>query len=131
METKEIIEAVLEKVPHQPPFRFIDQISFLDETCIKGDYYLSPDADFYRGHFQGYPITPGVILTEIMAQTGMVVFGIYLMMLNGEKAFKNMACMLTETNIKFKKQAPPGQRVFVFSEKLFFRHGKLQCNLSL
>ena len=131
MESKEIIEAVLEKVPHQPPFRFVDEISFLEETGIKGNYYLSPDADFYRGHFPGYPITPGVILTEIMAQTGMVAFGIYLMMLNGEKTFKNMACMLTETNIKFKKQVTPGQRVYVHSEKLLFRHGKLQCNISL
>jgi 3-hydroxyacyl-[acyl-carrier-protein] dehydratase len=128
---KEIIAAVLNKIPHQPPFRFIDEITYLDETCIEGNYFLKKDADFYKGHFPGFPITPGVILTEIMAQIGMVAFGIYLMMIQGETAFTNMATMLTETNIKFKKRVLPQQKVFVHSEKIFFRHGKLQCNISL
>jgi 3-hydroxyacyl-[acyl-carrier-protein] dehydratase len=131
MESKEIIEAVLNKIPHQAPFRFIDEITYLDDKRIEGNYFLKEDADFYKGHFPGFPVTPGVILTEIMAQIGMVAFGIYLMMLKGETTFANMATMLTETNIKFKKRVSPGQKVFVHSEKIFFRHGKLQCNISL
>ena len=128
---KKIIATVLDKIPHQPPFRFIDEITYLDNNRIEGNYFLKEDADFYKGHFPEFPITPGVILTEIMAQIGMVAFGIYLMIMQGETAFKNMATMLTETNIKFKKQVLPGQKVFVHSEKIFFRHGKLQCNISL
>ena len=61
----------------------------------------------------------------------MVAFGIYLLMLEGESAFNNMAALLTETNIKFKKQVLPGQKVFVQSEKILFRHGRLRCNVSL
>ena len=131
MESKEVLSAVLNKVPHQPPFRFIDVITYLDSTRIEGNFFLKEDADFYKGHFPGFPVTPGVLLTEIMAQTGMVAFGIYLMMLEGETAFTNMVTLLTETNIKFKKQVLPGQKVFVISEKTLFRHGKLQCNISL
>jgi len=131
MESKEIIDAILNKIPQQPPFRFIDEITYLDDNLIEGNYFLNANADFYKGHFPGFPITPGVILTEIMAQTGMVAFGIYLMMLQGETAFTNMATMLTETNIKFKKTVLPQQKVFVRSEKIFFRHGRLQCNVSL
>lgn len=131
METKEIIDAILAKIPHQPPFRFIDEITYLDDTHIEGNYFLKENADFYIGHFPGFPVTPGVILTEIMAQIGMVAFGIYLMMLGGETGFTNMATLLTETNIKFKKQVLPGQKVFARSEKILFRHGKLQCNVSL
>jgi 3-hydroxyacyl-[acyl-carrier-protein] dehydratase len=128
---KEIIAAVLNKIPHQYPFRFVDEITYLDDTRIEGNYFLKEESDFYKGHFPGFPITPGVLLTEIMAQTGMVAFGIYLMMMQGETSFTNMATMLTETNIKFKKQVLPQQKVFVRSEKVFFRHGKLQCNVSL
>ena len=68
METKEIIDAILAKIPHQSPFRFIDEISYLDDTRIEGNYFLKKNADFYKGHFPGFPVTPGVILTEIMAQ---------------------------------------------------------------
>ena len=131
MESADMRLEVLQKVPHRPPFRFIDEISYLDAGRIEGNYRLKEDENFYAGHFPGFPITPGVILTEIMAQTGMVAFGIYLMMLEGETAFKNMATLLTETNIKFKKQVLPGEKVFVHSEKLLFRHGKLQCYISL
>ncbi len=122
---------VLNKVPQQQPFRFIDDITYLDDSRIEGNFFLNEELDFYKGHFPGLPVTPGVILTEIMAQVGMVAFGIYLMIREGETDFKNMAALLTETNIRFKKQVAPGQKVFVQSKKILFRHGKLQCNITL
>ena len=131
MESQKILAEVLDKVPQQYPFRYIDEITYLDHIRIEGNYFLKEDLDFYKGHFPGYPITPGVILTEIMAQIGMVAFGIYLMMLDGETSFTNMAALLTETNIKFKKQVLPEQKVFVQSEKILFRHGRLRCNVFL
>ena len=131
MEPERICSQVLDKVPHQPPFRFIDEITFLDLSRIEGNYFLKETLDFYRGHFPGFPVTPGVIQIEIMAQIGMVAFGIYLLMQEGETSFKNMVALLTDTNIKFKKQVVPGQRVHVNSEKLLFRYGRLQCNVSL
>ena len=131
MVSEKLFADVLNKVPQQHPFRFIDEITYLDETRIEGNYLLKEDEAFYEGHFPGFAVTPGVILTEIMAQVGMVAFGIYLLMMKGETAFSNMAALLTETNIKFKKQVQPGQKVYVRSEKVHFRHGRLQCNISL
>ncbi len=131
MESTNVLTEVLEKVPQRSPFRFIDEITSLDENHIEGNYFLRNDADFYKGHFPDFPITPGVILTEIIAQVGMVAFGIYLMMQEGETDFKNMVALLTETNIRFKKQVLPGQKVFVRSEKNLFRHGRLRCNVFL
>ncbi len=131
MESERVIVKVLNLVPQQPPFRFIDEITFLDRDRIEGNYYLHESLDFYKGHFPGYPVTPGVIQIEIMAQIGMVAFGIYLLMLEGETTFRDMVALLTETNIKFKKTVFPGQKVFVKSEKILFRHGRLRCNVSL
>ena len=61
----------------------------------------------------------------------MVAFGIYLMIIEGETEFKDMATLLTDINIRFRKQVTPGQKVFVTSEKTVFRHGRLQCKISL
>jgi len=131
MESERIFTDVLDKVPHQPPFRFIDEIIFLSHNHIEGNYFLKETLDFYSGHYPGFPVTPGVIQIEIMAQIGMVAFGIYLLMQEGETDFKNMIALLTDTNIKFKKQVFPGQKVFVHSDKILFRHGRLRCNVSL
>ncbi len=122
---------ILQAIPHQPPFRFVDAITHLDTNGIEGNYYLSPTLDFYKGHFPNNPITPGVILTEIMAQIGLVAFGIYLLMEQGHTLHSNMLTLLTETNIKYKQAVLPNQTVYVQAQKIIFRHGKLQCKVQL
>ncbi len=74
-------EKILAAVPQQPPFRFIETIRELDEEGIVGSYRFRRDEYFYRGHFPGRPVTPGVILIEAMAQTGVVAHGLYLSLL--------------------------------------------------
>ena len=66
---------VLDLIPQRDPFRFIDDILELDDDHIVGTYRFRPDADFYRGHFPGNPVTPGVILIESLAQVGIVALG--------------------------------------------------------
>ncbi len=75
----ELKKEILALVPQQAPFRFIDEIISMDEENITGAYRFKEDEFFYRGHFPGRPITPGVILIETMAQVGATAFGIYLM----------------------------------------------------
>ena len=69
---------IFDLLPYRSTFRFVDEISFLDPGKVIGHYTLKKDAFFYEDHFVGYPVTPGAILTEIMAQIGLVVLGIYL-----------------------------------------------------
>ncbi|MEE2664712.1 MAG: hypothetical protein VX681_11400 [Myxococcota bacterium] len=71
-------DEVLARIPQQEPFRFIDGIDELDPNHIVAHYTFREAAEFYRGHFPGNPITPGVLLTEAMAQAGVVAFGLYL-----------------------------------------------------
>ena len=81
---RETIKTILMAVPQQAPFRFIDDILEVDERRITGGYRFREDEYFYRGHFPGRPVTPGVILIEAMAQTGVVAFGLYLSLLKNE-----------------------------------------------
>ena len=67
---------ILDLLPYKSSFRFVDNISAIDENGVTGDYTLRKDAFFYEDHFVGNPVTPGVIITEIMAQIGVVALGI-------------------------------------------------------
>src|SRR5215468_6660414 len=107
-------------VPHRPPFRFIDEIVELDASHIVAAYRFRPDADFYRGHFPGNPITPGVLLIEAMAQAGVVAHGIYL--LGGATAGQaTMLTLFTEAAVEFTGIVRPGERVLIRGRKLVFR----------
>lgn len=79
------LENILAKLPYSKPFHFVDELLHVDENSITGTYTYSEDLDFYKGHFSGNPVTPGVILTETMAQIGMVCLGIFLLKDNFNK----------------------------------------------
>jgi 3-hydroxyacyl-[acyl-carrier-protein] dehydratase len=125
---------ILEKLPYKSSFRFIDNISELNENGITGDYTLRKDAFFYEDHFPGQPITPGVILTEIMAQIGLVILGIYIMNAtenSDENQIGILFPLLTSTDVSFYKIVLPGQKVTVISKKEYFRFNKLKCNIQM
>ena len=71
--------ALLDAIPQREPFRFIDEILDVDDEHIVAAHRFLPDAPFYRGHFPGRPITPGVLLVEAMAQAAVVAHGIWLL----------------------------------------------------
>jgi 3-hydroxyacyl-[acyl-carrier-protein] dehydratase len=127
-------QQVLERVPQQEPFRFIDEILELGEEHIVAAYHFREDHDFYRGHFPGYPITPGVILIEAMAQAGVVALGIHLMAreLGLEEAAKYQT-LFTDASVEFGAIVPPGTRVVTTGRKVFFRRRKLkaECEMRL
>jgi 3-hydroxyacyl-[acyl-carrier-protein] dehydratase len=123
MKFKEIIS----KLPYSKPFLFVDEITEIDENRVVGCYTFDEKLDFYKGHFKDNPITPGVILTEVMAQIGLVCLGIYL-----NKNFdKSNAIALTSMNVDFLKPVFPNEKVTVISEKIYFRFGKLKCKVKM
>ena len=118
--------AVLAAVPHRPPFRFIDEILELDRDHVVAAYRFRPDADFYRGHFPGNPITPGVLLVETMAQAGVVALGIYL---HGPDT--GMVTLFTDATVEFTGIVRPGDRVLVRGRKLLFRRNLLRSAVEM
>ncbi len=123
-------EQVLELVPQKPPFRFIDRLVELTDDGAVGEYTFKPDEVFYPGHFPGNPVTPGVILTETMCQTGIVALGLYLLGLEHPiEEVKKMVTLLTESNVEFERMVRPGDTVRVKAEKVFWRRRKLKSNV--
>jgi len=108
---------------------FVNEILSVSEESIQGSYTFEPDSFFYQGHFKGNPITPGVILTECMAQIGLVCFGIYL--LKDENISEKSTIALSATEIDFFLPVFPGEKVTVISEKIYFRFQKLKCKVKL
>jgi len=130
-----IKQEVLELVPQKAPFRFIDEIISLDEDGIVGAYRFRKDEFFYRGHFPGRPITPGVILVETMAQIGVVAFGLYLLACQRNVRPSQMKGPLSlfslADNIEFKGIVAPGERVIVKGRKIYLRKGALKVDVTM
>ena len=61
---------IMEILPHRPPFLFIDKIYELSDDLVIGVKNVTIDEDFFKGHFPEYPVMPGVIIIEAMAQMG-------------------------------------------------------------
>jgi len=120
---------ILNLLPYKSSFRFVDNISSLTENEVVGDYTLRTDAFFYEDHFVNNPVTPGVIITEIMAQIGLVVLGIFLT--GSENGLDKVFPLLTSTEVSFFKMVLPGEKVTVISKKEYFRFGKLKCYIEM
>jgi 3-hydroxyacyl-[acyl-carrier-protein] dehydratase len=91
-------------LPHREPFLFVDRIEKADEEEIIG-YRRFTEADFFfSGHFPGYPVVPGVILLETLAQCG----GAGVRMVTGNLGLFFLASM---EKVKFRRQVRPGEEV--------------------
>ena len=120
-------DQVLELLPQQEPFRFVDRILELNEERIIATYRFRPEADFYRGHFPGNPVTPGVILLEAVAQVGVVALGIYLFALeHSREELERTVTLFADAEVEFSGVVPPDTEVTISARKVFWRRNKLR-----
>ncbi len=124
METSEIIS----KLPYSKSFLFVDEILSISENGVEGTFTYDENLEFYKGHFKNNPVTPGVILTETMAQIGVVCLGIYLL---GSELNANTKIGMTSSEIEYLKPVFPNEKVIVLSEKIYYRFGKLKCKVKM
>jgi len=123
----ESLKEIIEALPYRPPFLFVDALEEVTENGSKGYYQLKKDEYFYQGHFPDNPITPGVILIEIMAQIGLVCYGIYLEKekLKGQEAL--LVHIFTSAAVDFLGPVYPEDQLEITAKKIYYRFNKLKC----
>ena len=121
---------LLRHMPQQEPFRFVDEVLEADERHIVCRYTYRPEDGFYRGHFPGQPVTPGVILLETMAQSGVVLQGIYLLLKEGSST-SEYRTMFTDAQVEWHSPVKPGETVTIHAELLTWRKMRIRSKVEL
>lgn len=104
-------EQIKSFIPHRDPFLFVDSVIELEpEVKIIASKRFGSELDFFRGHFPGNPIVPGVILLEALAQAGGVLFASSFPEKIREKGGFNVYLMGADA-VKFRKPVLPGDDV--------------------
>lgn len=97
------VNAIMEVLPHRPPFLLVDKILELTENHVVGLKNVTMNEPFFVGHFPGAPVMPGVLIIEAMAQAG----GILALSVVPDPE-NYLTFFLKMDNVKFKKQVTPG-----------------------
>ena len=123
-------QEIIKLLPYAEPFLFVDEVISVSEDGVIGTYTYPKESDFYRGHFKNNPITPGVILTDTMAQIGVVCLGIFLNLDNIQDV-KDLQIAMTSSEVEYLLPVLPEEKVTVTSTKVYYRFGKLKCAVSM
>ncbi len=96
-------EQIMELIPHRDPFLLIDTIEEMEVgKSVVATKYMSPDEFWFKGHFPEYPVVPGVLMIEMMAQAGAAA----MLALPENKG--KLGLFAGINNAKFKRQVVPG-----------------------
>lgn len=126
----ELSQKIISKLPYGEGFLFVDEITYVDENRIVGNYTFKADAPYYKWHFKHRPVTPGVLLIEAMGQIGMVSHIVFL-----EKAYELESVinpiMQSCCECNFLQEVLPNDMLEVEAEKIYYRHGILKSKMTL
>ncbi|HOD39089.1 MAG TPA: 3-hydroxyacyl-ACP dehydratase FabZ family protein [Candidatus Wallbacteria bacterium] len=103
----EKLKAVYDAIPHRPPFLFVDEIVESAENKIVTRTKMDGGRDFFRGHYPGRPIVPGVILCEAAFQSGAILIS---SLLKGKIDLSQSVPVVTRVSeVKFRKMVSPDE----------------------
>tara|TARA_A100001015_G_C15035136_1_gene735701 strand:- start:3605 stop:4042 length:438 start_codon:yes stop_codon:yes gene_type:complete len=104
------MEDIHRRIPHRPPFLFIDKILEITDSGAKASLSVRPDFSFFEGHYPGNPIMPGVLLCESVFQTGAIFFSDHIK--NESLKDENVTPVLSRIrDARFKRMVLPGDEV--------------------
>ncbi|MGN0585423.1 MAG: 3-hydroxyacyl-ACP dehydratase FabZ [Ruminococcus sp.] len=96
-------EQIMEVIPHRDPFLLIDEVLEMEEgKSVKARKYMKEDDYWFKGHFPEKPLTPGVLMVEMLAQAGAVC-------ILSQPEFKGKIALFAGIDkVKFRRQVVPG-----------------------
>ncbi len=117
-------EFILARIPHRPPFLWLDRVVEITEELIRAEKLVPLNLDIFQGHYPDYPLMPGVLLCEAVFQAGALLIGERM---RGEqpenKVDEGAVPVLTRIlGAKFKREVHPGDLLEI-SAKLVERMG--------
>ncbi len=110
MRSREInLDEIKNLIPHREPFLFIDKLEDINELDkATGVKKFSKEENFFKGHFPGQPVVPGVILIETMAQTAAALIAYSIR----KETFNKIVYLMNIESTKFRKPVFPDDTVF-------------------
>ncbi|MCT4643068.1 MAG: beta-hydroxyacyl-ACP dehydratase [Bacteriovoracaceae bacterium] len=103
------MEEILARIPQRDPFLFIEKIVDRTENSVTTSKLITGKEDFFKGHFPGDPIMPGVLLSEAAFQTGALLMS-YIM----EGGITGKTAVVSRIkSAKFKKIVRPGDEIII------------------
>jgi len=121
-EYKDIVSAL----PHRYPFLLVDRVTAVDPgKSLKAYKNVTANEQFFQGHFPGFPVMPGVLQVEALAQAAALLC--YASIDMGEK--KKVPLLMTMDGVKFRRPVVPGDRLDLEAEIITLRSrlGKVKC----
>ncbi len=100
------IDAIREYLPHRYPFLLVDRIEEMDEERIVGIKNVTANEPFFMGHFPSFPVMPGVLIVEAMAQTA----GVLVLSQIPDRA-KKLVLLASVDGAKFRRPVRPGDQL--------------------
>ena len=125
----EIHRPGIELLPHRAPFLFVDELIAADDTGAFGRYTFTDAATampgkavntFFEGHFPDYPVVPGVILVEAMAQVAGA--GIVACRFMGDASNDASFLLAKIGDVRFRHQVRPGDTLYTVARSVKMRH---------
>lgn len=100
------INEIIKRIPHRYPFLLVDRVTeLIPGECAKGYKNVTINEPFFQGHFPDYPVMPGVLILEALAQLGAAV-------VLGEETNKGKLALFTGIDgARFRRQVIPGDRL--------------------
>jgi len=106
------MESIEQLIPHRPPFLFVDEIVAVGVDTITTRRRVRPDEDFFRGHYPGNPIMPGVLICEAVFQSGCAMVS-RQMAANQEDLARYTPVLARVSDVRFKSIVKPGDELII------------------